>query len=337
MRRSALIAAATLAGHAARADGTTTAALNWVRLPGAESCISPQGLARAVEARLGRPVLTTLSRADWALEGRVERRGGAWVATLSASRGEGGAGARTVQSTAPDCAALDPQILVVVTLLLDSAGALVEPTTPPAPPAPLPPAAAPCAPARIDPPPAVAPPAQPAPPPAARRAQVELGAGAAVAWSPAFVPTLHAAVTWWPAGPIVRLRTELGAALPSTASHEDAAVSYASVHAGVSACAAHPRFDRLALCAGLIAALHRSEGSGPGAEGERWSVGLTAPVRVRLEAPLAGRWSVIASLGASAHLAWPRWVIAGVDGQVARDLGPAPLSFLADVATGYAW
>lgn len=341
MRRSWIVASVLLLkATAARADEPTTAALNWVRLAGAESCIAPQALARAVEGRVGRPVLSPLARADWALEGRVERRGGLWIATLSATRGDGALGSRTVQSSAPDCAALDPQILVVVTLLLDSAGALAEvPSAAPAPAIATATALCPEVPPTT---PAAAPrpevPHADASEPPPRRLQAEFGVGVAAGWSPTFAPTLHAALTWSPWGPMVRIRAEAGAALPQEAAHEDGAASYLSLQGGVSLCAAPRRIPQASLCAGVLVVAHRSEGVGLNAADAQWNLGLTAPLRLRFEVPLSERWSVLAGLGGAAHLVWPRWAVADADGRVARDLGPSlPLSFLADVAAGYAW
>lgn len=343
MTRSWIVASVLLLNTTtAHADDRTTAALNWVRLPGAESCIAPQALARAVEARVGRPVLSPLARADWALEGRVERRGGLWVATLSATRGDGVLGSRTVQSSAPDCAALDPQILIVVALLLDSAGALGEVTAPtpsplpPPSPAPTPCPAEPAFPPSSPPRPVVPTPAVPEVLP--RRAQVELGFGVSAGWNPTFAPTVHAALTWSPWGPIVRIRTEADATLPREAAHEEGVASYLSLQGGISLCVAPPQLSRTSLCAGVLAVAHHSEGVGLHNTASQWNLGVTVPLRLRVEVPLSARWGLLASLGGAAHLLWPQWAVADADGRVVRDLGPTlPLSFLADIAASYAW
>jgi uncharacterized protein YbjT (DUF2867 family) len=64
---------AMLPSEAAASDGPRTSSLSWERLPGAESCIATQDLARAVERRLRREVFVSAARADISVEGRVER------------------------------------------------------------------------------------------------------------------------------------------------------------------------------------------------------------------------------------------------------------------------
>lgn len=104
-------------------DQRTTAALNWVRMPGAESCVSPQALARATEARMARRVFVSIADASLSIEGRIERvrAPDGWRAVIRAARAAGEVGSREVRVASPDCAAIDERVVVVVALLLDIA------------------------------------------------------------------------------------------------------------------------------------------------------------------------------------------------------------------------
>ncbi|MEO8877528.1 MAG: hypothetical protein ABI461_18175, partial [Polyangiaceae bacterium] len=53
-------------------------------MPGAESCVPTQELAREVEIRLGRPVFVSASQADVSIEGHIDRRASQnhWHATI---------------------------------------------------------------------------------------------------------------------------------------------------------------------------------------------------------------------------------------------------------------
>jgi hypothetical protein len=66
-----LLGAISLSSSGARA-AERGPSLNWVRLPGAESCIAPVELTDLVEQRLGRPVFVRARDAIVVIEGRVE-------------------------------------------------------------------------------------------------------------------------------------------------------------------------------------------------------------------------------------------------------------------------
>src|SRR5437762_12901629 len=72
-----LVVAASLAsgGEAAAEATKATSSRSWVRLPGAESCISTPDLGARIEKHLGRAVLVSPSIADVSIEGRVETVG----------------------------------------------------------------------------------------------------------------------------------------------------------------------------------------------------------------------------------------------------------------------
>lgn len=125
LSRGAAFAAAWVAlsgAFAGRAQAQRTSSLSWVRLPGAESCISTQALAERVEQRLGRAAFVSASQADLSLEGHVERdaKKNAFVATLAVSDRKGQVlGRRVLRSPGEDCQALEPSLVLVVAIAID--------------------------------------------------------------------------------------------------------------------------------------------------------------------------------------------------------------------------
>ncbi len=172
--------------RAAAEPSKRTSTLGWVRLAGADGCVATQPLARAVEARLGRAVFVSPSEADVSVEGRIERKGPGFVATLLLRDAEGKTlGSRSLERGSPSCADLTESLVLIVAVMIDPDAALRPP--PPAPPPPPPPAPAP-------PPPTAPAPAAPAPevrvervyvpvpgPPAPPAVRVEGGLGGRVA------------------------------------------------------------------------------------------------------------------------------------------------------------
>lgn len=106
---------------AARAQATpATSSLSWVRLPGAESCITARALAEAVERRLQRTAFVSSASGDLAIEGRVERAADAWTATVAITRADGTSlGTRTLRSRDASCRALDESVELVLVLAID--------------------------------------------------------------------------------------------------------------------------------------------------------------------------------------------------------------------------
>ncbi len=101
--------------------------MSWVRLPGAESCISGQHLARLVEQRLQGPTFLSAAEAELSIEGRVEPIEDGWQATLNLSDADGSAlGTRQLTAREPVCRSLDDQVSLVIALMIDSRGAFVE-------------------------------------------------------------------------------------------------------------------------------------------------------------------------------------------------------------------
>ena len=103
------------AGAAAR--GPT---LNWVRLPGAESCIAAVELAERVEARLGRPVFVRSNEAIVVIEGRVEPVPPlGFAAVIRVSDPDGTLyGTRELTSADADCRKLDEVLALVIAVTI---------------------------------------------------------------------------------------------------------------------------------------------------------------------------------------------------------------------------
>ncbi len=97
-----------------------TSSLSWVRMPGAEGCLSSGELARAVETRLSRRVFVSAAEADLAVEGRAERTDSGWRAVLQVSDAGGGVlGDRTLESGEEGCDALGRLVALTVALMID--------------------------------------------------------------------------------------------------------------------------------------------------------------------------------------------------------------------------
>jgi hypothetical protein len=108
---------------AGRAEGEGRALLVWERARGAQSCISGDELARAVESHAGRPLLVTSGTADVRALGRVSPHGGGragWRATIEISRRDGGPGSnRVVALGGKDCRGLDDALVLVLTVAVE--------------------------------------------------------------------------------------------------------------------------------------------------------------------------------------------------------------------------
>jgi len=102
----------------ARAD---EASLSWVRLPGAEDCVSAPELAAMVEQRIGRRVLQAPSRAAISIEGRVARDGeSGWLAVIDVADRRGALlGRRELRVRDEPCSALDRPASLIISVLID--------------------------------------------------------------------------------------------------------------------------------------------------------------------------------------------------------------------------
>lgn len=107
-------------------------ALNWVRMPGAESCIDPKSLGRRVESLTG-AIFVVSSEADFVIEARVAptehgfeahvvtppRRASSTVEAGGSARGQHEAGERVLEAPSSDCHALDDALVFVLALAID--------------------------------------------------------------------------------------------------------------------------------------------------------------------------------------------------------------------------
>ena len=119
-----------------RFDAKTHFTLSWVRMPGAEECISAKQLSRAVENRLHRPAFGAPSETDVAIEGFIERTDQEAfhaVVTISDSRGKL-LGKRELDGAV--CRDMDPALALAVALMIDPDAAFAP--SAPAAPAPAP-------------------------------------------------------------------------------------------------------------------------------------------------------------------------------------------------------
>jgi hypothetical protein len=163
--------------------------LEYVREPGAEGCIEPEALARAVDVRLSRAVFTSEPRAALTTRVRARRQAGRFVID-TALHDAGGAllGTRRLETSARHCSALDDSLALVLSLALDVRTRMPAEPAPPAV-ATAPPGA-----------PEAAPPAAPSLPPSVSTPEIEP--------TPLVIPaTTHAAREPW------RFAGSLGAVL----------------------------------------------------------------------------------------------------------------------------
>jgi hypothetical protein len=136
------------ASFSARGAEGRTSSLSWLRMPGADSCIATQALARSVEDRLGRPgkVFVSAAQADVSVEGRIEKKRDGWHAIITIRDGQGATlGNRELDQPGPSCEAMNEQLAFVIAVMIDPEAAMRErpqptaTTTPDASVEPLPP------------------------------------------------------------------------------------------------------------------------------------------------------------------------------------------------------
>lgn len=136
-------------------------------MPGADSCIATQALARSVEERLGRHVFVSAAEADVSVEGRIEKRAGhpGWHAVITIRDAKGALlGTRELDRPDAACAAMNEPLALVIAVMIDPEAKL---SSSPTPLPPQPPPTATTAPTSPPPPPDLPPPVstQPVAPP----------------------------------------------------------------------------------------------------------------------------------------------------------------------------
>lgn len=108
-----------------------TSSLSWTRLDGADACIGTRDLAVKVEEILKRPAIVSPSESDRSIEGRVEKTGDRFTATIiDASASGEEKGRRVLTSKGADCRELDEPMALVIALMIDP-DALAAPRDPP--------------------------------------------------------------------------------------------------------------------------------------------------------------------------------------------------------------
>jgi hypothetical protein len=105
----------------AQTSGASTFALNWVREPGAEGCVSSQAMAQMLEQVVG-PVLRQPAEAGFAIEGIIQKVNppGGWRARLRVTNPDGIIlGERELTNLEPRCSALTASVLLVLAVIID--------------------------------------------------------------------------------------------------------------------------------------------------------------------------------------------------------------------------
>lgn len=127
---AALFAVGGVACPAHAAETAHRFALDWARVPNAQSCISGPELAVRVEERLGRAVFEDPAHADVAIEGNVEPTENGWHAVISIADVKGVVvGTRELSSVAASCRDLDAPLVLTIALFVDPNAALAPPRT----------------------------------------------------------------------------------------------------------------------------------------------------------------------------------------------------------------
>ena len=117
-----------LCASAARADDPLAPGLNWVRLPGAETCIAARALAEQIELRLGRVLFVPLSAAGLTVDGSVQRvQPDGWQVVLDVSDAAGRLlGRRELRFASGDCSVIDESVVLVIAVTLYPETGLVD-------------------------------------------------------------------------------------------------------------------------------------------------------------------------------------------------------------------
>jgi hypothetical protein len=118
-----------------RFDEKTHFSLSWVRMPGAEDCVTGKKLSRAVEERLHRPVLGAPAESDVAIEGFIEKtEEGTFHAVVTITDAHGKLiGKRELEEAS--CQDMDDPLALAIALMIDpdAAFSATAATAPPRP------------------------------------------------------------------------------------------------------------------------------------------------------------------------------------------------------------
>lgn len=341
-----LSSAVTLApSRAAAADKPPprTSSLSFIRLPGADGCVSTQDLARDVEGRLGRPVFVSPARADVSIEGHIAplpKRAGFKATIILRDVTGAHLGTRELTRSDASCADMRDPLALVIAVMIDPDAALERPPAEtPREEAP-PPAAAPA------PAPALSPssaPVPPAPPPPVARAEEpwRLDAGAsgalAVGLLPDLAPGLHVDGLLTPPRFVPLLVFGQVWLDDTTPAGSPGHVTFSLLEGGAGLCPLAHRAARWSLygcAAGQLGALE--------ARGERFDVAqpaqrklyLAGAVAARLSVRLAGPFAFRFGAGGVVPVQRDTFVYRRSDGTSGEVFRPAPVALVMDAGLG---
>lgn len=312
VRWEPFVLVASMVGHASVAwSQSSPTSLQWVRLPGAESCADGATLARLVEQRLGRAAFVAPSRAERTLEGRIapRREGVGWEVSIATYTPAGRAGLRTLVTERADCAAATPTLGLVLSLLTDPdacrddacQGALRSGEA--------------TAPAVLRLLAESAPTPRPPPSTPERPSTLFVGAGLSLL---GVSPSVSASVAWRWRARATPWALELGLAglwpIDLAVSSQSSLRAHAA-GALASALGCYGLFDdqRVSLCAGVAGGAMVTRVEGSDASTPAVDPVVAAVLRLSVEVPLGARWVLRASASAAAPVAWPRYQVT-VDG-----------------------
>lgn len=334
----------------AGADEARTSSLSWLRMPGAESCIATQALARTVEQRLGRTVFVSAAQADVSVEGRIEKRAaGGFRAVITIHDASGARlGTRELERPEASCEAMSEPLALVVAVMIDPEAA-TRPREPAAPEA-APAAPAPVAePAAAPPPPPAPEPARDAPagppPPRPRPAPWRFEGDAYGTVSYGLAPSLAGgagveAILYPPAIP-VGFRGYTSLFLPTTAEVRglggQARASFDMLFVGGSLCPTIEgrRVNVMGCAGGQIGLLRPRAETAAGAIGEDLMPLLNAVLEARISVKIAAPIGATAGVGGALPLLRPKARYTATDGGRAILHEPSVLALTADVGLGF--
>lgn len=104
-----------------------TSSLSWIRLAGADACVSTQELARDVEKRLGRAVFVSPAQADVSVEGHIEADSPAagFRATITLRDATGALrGTRELKRKDVSCTEMREPLALIIAVMIDPDAAL---------------------------------------------------------------------------------------------------------------------------------------------------------------------------------------------------------------------
>jgi hypothetical protein len=327
------------AGRASAAEARTSS-LSWLRMPGTDTCIATQALARSVEERLGRRVFVSAAEADVSVEGRIEARAGTaagWHAVITVRDSKGAlVGTRELDRVGTDaCDAMSEPLALVIAVMIDPDARLGTKPEPPPPALTLPSPAAPV------PEPLAAPSSPPLPPRREDPWRFEGDAYASVVSGVAPKVALGAGVAgilFLPGVPL-GLRGSANLYLPATAERDRARASFDLFHLGGALC---PTLRRTAmtllLCFGGHLGVLRShpETSGAFIE-EKTAIVWNAVTEGRVSLPIVAPFAVTAGLSAVLPIARPTFEYTSHDPAIGRNSlhEVSAFAFAADAGIGF--